>query len=309
MSIRTCLMTALLLTHMSSWAWDEERGVPSPKLTGNLPSALNIERVDVTLAGHHVTLRYDARIQNRALRQFTLSKYGHVFGWQGVAADYPDQHYPEMSLMADGQLLRPKHKVTAFMDGEEITAALMRAGIDPLRVAKGEDALIDINQHTSKSVRRLFSSTQGLAFPLWQVSSHQTWRLPVMHQNRVMIEVAYTARPAKFEVDTNSQQFESLVLKHCGNLQQFREVTRSRQGSLPTSVVVRIIDIPLSLGNMPPVDTFLTIPHTPTSAESPARTVSFTCGPEETVLIGTPFVLHEKTATGTSLPVLELTLP
>ena len=122
MIVRACMAVLLLITPMHSWGWDEEHGVPSPKIEGRLPAQLNITRVDVTLEDDHVFLHYHGSVSGKPLPSFVLSQYGHVFGWQGVAADYPDQHFPELNVRINGNLVLPKPRVLALFEGRDITS-------------------------------------------------------------------------------------------------------------------------------------------------------------------------------------------
>jgi hypothetical protein len=124
--------------------------------------------------------------------------------------------------------------------------------------------------------------------------------------DKLAIQVDYLARPAKTEIDTNSHQFAAAVLGHCGDLQQVKEVIKSTQGATPASVIIKRIEIPLQLGQMPPVDTFLSVGPKLKPVTAPRLAASLACGPEESPLVGTPLIQSQKTATSTSLSVLEV---
>lgn len=308
MILRTGL-AAILAFPAISWAWDEEIGAPAPTLNGHLPSHTSIYRVDLALRGRDVTLTYHGQQADKHPQPLVLSRCSPSFGWQGVAADYPDLHFPELSIKVNGQSISSKPHATALFEGEDVTGELLKAGISPLRVTLTEEALVDPLSIRTKGARKLFStesSNADRAYPLWQLLYSQAWKLPGLVTGAFSIQVNYIARPAKREINTDSKAFSAAVLAHCGNLDQVKGMLKDKNGDVPAAAVIETITVPLQLANMAPVNTFLVA--SPADKTQPGLRLASTlaCGPEEASLVGSPSIKSSKTVTNSVLSVLEI---
>lgn len=302
-------LAAVLAFPAISWAWDEEIGAAAPMLNGRLPSHTSIYRIDLALRGHDVTLTYHGQQADRHPQSLVLSSYSPPFGWQGVAADCPDLHFPELSVKVNGQRISSKPHATALFEGDDVTGELLKAGISPLRVTLTDDALIDPLSIRTKGAKKLFSkesSNPDLAYPLWQLMYSQAWKLPDSITGSFSIQVNYTARPAKREINTDSKVFSAAVLAHCGNPDQVKEMLKDKNGDVPAAIVIETMTVPLQLANMAPVDTFLVT--SPADKARPGLRLASTlaCGPEEASLFGSPYLKASKTVTNSVLSVLEI---
>lgn len=302
-------LAAILAFPAISWAWDEEIGAAAPTLNGHLPSHTSIYRIDLALRGHDVTLTYHGQQAGRYPQSLVLSGYSPPFGWQGIAADYPDLHFPELSVKVNGQRISSKPHATALFGGNDVTDELLKAGISPLRVTLAEEALVDPLSIRTKGARKLFStesSNADLAYPLWQLLYSQAWKLPGLVAGSFSIQVNYIARPAKREINTDSKAFSAAVLAHCGNLDQVKGMLKDKNGDVPDAVVIETITVPLQLANMAPVNTFLAT--SPSDKTRPGLRLASTlaCGPEEASLLGSPSITSSKSVTNSVLSVLEI---
>lgn len=302
-------LVAFLAFPAFSWAWDEEAGAPAPTLNGRLPSHTGIDRIDLTLRGRNVTLVYHGHQVDKRSQPLVLSSYSPAFGWQGVAADYPDLHFPELSIKVNGRSISSTPHAKALFEGEDVTGELHKAGISPLRVALAEEALIDPLSIRTKETRRLFSTATfnaDRAYPLWQLLYSQAWKLPGLVTGPFSIQVNYRARPAKSEINTDSKAFSAAILAHCGAPDQVKEVLKDKNGNLPAAVVIESFKVPLQLANMAPVETFLAT--SPSEKPRPGLQLAATlaCGPEEDSLLGSPSIKSSRTATSSVLSVLEV---
>jgi hypothetical protein len=308
---RACL-AATLIVPASARAWDEEMGATAPKLLGQLPFRTTITHVDVALQGHTVSLTYHGQHASTTHQKLVLSSYLLPFGWQGVAADYPDLHFPELTVKVNEHLIAPTPRVTAFFEGKDVTADLRKVEIDPLRVALTEAALIDPRLIRTQSARRLFAAQSPDAdrsYPLWQVAFSQTWTQTNLAVGPLSIQVTYNARPEKRQVNTSSKAFAAAVLAHCGDLEQIMSSLKETGGGPPAAVLIETISVPLQIANVAPLPSFLTV--TPAAKTRPGLRLASTlaCGPEESSLAGQPAIQSSKTATTSALSVLEIFIP
>lgn len=300
MIARACLLCALLAP-AASQAWDVEPGITGAALTGYLPKGVTLQRVDVTLTDKSATLTYHGSSKATESHPVVLTSYSHAFSWQGIGADYPDQHMPELTLRVNGKAIKDQPYAQALFNGADVTRDLKRAKLDPLLVAKGEDALVESPGRLAKP---FLSNDEAPFFPLWQLSYRHTWRIPGIPAGDLSMQVAYRLRPAKTEIATASKQFEGAVLSHCGDIQAIKHILESRQGSVPDSVVIETFTIPLQIANMASMDTYLTVHDVPSSTRLPVAAI-LACGPEDKALMGTPSI-KARTADGPSLSILQI---
>ena len=305
MIFRACLAAALVFP-ACSWAWDEEAGAVAPRLLGQLPLHTTIDRIDIALHGRSVTLTYHGQHNDKKPQTFTLSRYSPPFAWQGVAADYPDLHFPELKVKLNGRMVPHRDRATALFEGDDVTAELQKAKLDPLQVALTEEAVIDATALKGKSVRRLFSTDMNAAHPLWQVMYSQSWRPILLANGPFSIQVTYNLRPAKSEVNTNSPMFTSAVMAHCGNVDQVKALLKDENGHTPDAVAIESMVVPLQLANMAPASTFIATSVSDGYQSGLRLAVTLACGPEDTPLLGRPALPSSKTKTGSSLSVLEI---
>jgi hypothetical protein len=309
---RLHLLACALLLPPTSWAWDIEDGAPAPQIHGRLPEDLRIEHLAIALHGRSVSLDYKGQNHTPVSRASVLHRQSPPFAWQGVAADYPDLHFPEMSLWVNAQHLASKHRVIAWFEDEDVSADLQRAKIDPLLPASGEEALTEgASLHTPR-IRRLFSATTrevSVVYPLWQVVYHQAWRVPGLPEGPVSIQLRYEARPDKREVETDSKAFAAAVIGHCGDLEQVKGMLKRADGTLPAAVVMESITVPLALANTVLVDADLIVEPSAKTASALRLGAVLACGPEESSLAGRQSLPRSKVMSRPSLAVLEIFLP
>ena len=293
----------VMLAPATGKAWDVEPGVPGAVVTGHLPKSITLSRVDVSLQGSSVTLSYHGVNAAPSSASVVLTSFIDAFGWQGVAADHPDLHMPELSLRVNGLLIKDKTHAQSLLNGTDVTLGLKRAKLDPLLVAKGEDAFIEAPSRAAKPY--LSVNDDGPSFPLWQLLFRHTWALPALREGEMSLQMNYRPRPAKTETITASRQFEGAVLSHCGDIQSIKNVLKKRLGSVPETVVLETITIPLQFANIAPVDAYLTATEAQSSTGLPVAAI-LACGAEDNSLLGTPSSTRAKTLGTPNLSILQI---
>jgi hypothetical protein len=308
MILRTCFVAALTIP-ASSWAWDEEVGAVAPKLNGTLPAHTTIDRIDVLLQGRAISLTYHGQQRDKSPQKLVLSSYSPPFTWQGAAADYPDLHFPELSIQFNGDAGTYTAHAIALFDGEPVTDKLKSAGVDPLRVALAEEAPVDPKTVRGKEVRKLFSTGVTHAdniYPLWHVIYSRKWAPIPLPKGPFSIQVTYNSRPAKIEVSTNGTAFAAAVLAHCGSLDQVKPLLRDSGGNMPDSVLIETTTVPLPLANIAPTSTFISTSSARTPRPGLRLASTLACGPEDVSLLGQPHIASSRAKTSSSLSVLNI---
>lgn len=292
----------VLMQPLGTYAWDAETGVPGPVLTGVLPEGLRLTSVDVRLVNDSVSITYNGEYQGVRPRATSITSYSRVFGWQGVAADHPDQHMPEMTLRLNGQRLDDRRRASAFLNGTDITGRLVRAGVNPLKVASGEEALV---ARPSLAAREFYANTSGPTYPLWHLLYRHAWSVPPLPQGELRFELQYLARPAKSEVATDSKHFEGAVRLHCGDVPYIKKQLKSLTDEEPSAVVLETLTIPLQLATLATTHTYLSARQTTPDQNSRAG-LMLACGiNESSLLIGNGSSAAQVTD-GTPLSVLRI---
>ncbi len=259
---RGLVVATFLHTSALCWAWDDESGVHPAVLLGQIPTSLSISRVDASLANGAVTLTYSLTQSGAMPRPFTLSRFTPAFGWEGVAANYPDKHMPETVMALNGTLIHPQDQTSAWFEGTNISALLRKAKIEALLVAETESALIDPGRLADGRIRKLFSSPQksaSLAYPLWFVTHQRTWRVPPFTGTSALMSVRYNARPATHQIDVSSRAFDAQLLSHCADPSQVRALIRGMTHQPPETALLAVLSVPLRVANMAPADATLRI--------------------------------------------------
>jgi len=297
--IRILFVICVGLVNFSSFAWDVELGVAAPAILGRLPDGVRLTRADVRWDGRKVSILYMGENRSVAHGGFFLSAYAPVYGWQGVAADYPGLHFPEIRLNVNGRSVAHRGLASAYRDGLDVTALLKRSGVSPLLVAQAEPvSAMELPPH----VRGLFSASQGNVYPLWQLAYRHQWAVQALAVGSVTFEVIYDGRPQKMEVSLKSKRFASLVQEHCGDLASVTSQLNGMAGRELDSVVAKRLTIPLSFANSAEVDPHLAV----VSGVALKGAVTLVCGLQDGSLVGLPDIDLSPVGHGGMLSMLVL---
>jgi hypothetical protein len=227
----------------SATAWETETAVPLPPATGWLPDGVALVRARADLEGSSVNLRYLFRNSGKTARSNTFAIYLPAFAWQGVAADYPDRHFPELRV-ASGQRVR----TIALHDGRDITADLRRSGLAAERVGLGEEALVVADAADQRRYRKLLASgalhgADGVYLPRWSAQTTHVWRQSYPPGETEM-SLRYQARPGFALVDRNSPALLSDLRAHCADADDIEAILSRRQFPDSADLLVKTYVIP-----------------------------------------------------------------
>lgn len=290
----------------SASAWESETAVPLPAPMGWLPDGVVLVRATVDLAGSNITLRYLFRNGGKTARSNTFAIYLPAFAWQGVAADYPDRHFPELRV-ADG----PRARTIALHDGRDITADLRRAGLAAERVGLGEEALVVADAADLRRYRKLLASgalhgADGVYVPRWLAQTTHVWRQSYPPGETEM-SIRYQARPGFALVDRTSPALVSDLRAHCANADDLEAILSRRLFPDSDYLLVKTYVIPFA-----PAEQNIqqaTLNFAPATAEA---TVSFVCTNRGSgaVARGAPAMAGEEIDTqGGAISVLTISRP
>lgn len=243
-----------LLLLAPALAWESEAAVPLPAATGWLPEGVVLLRATVELQGDTVSLRYVFRNDGKTARSNVFAIYLPPFAWQGVAADYPGQHFPELRVVAHPPVHRQGLTISALHDGRDITADLRRSGLAPERVGLGEEALVVTRGGDRQRYRQLLTSgalhgSDGVFVPRWYARATHVWRQRYSPGETEM-RISYLARPGFTPLARDSSFLARALREHCGTAADLEEILARRQFPDSEDLLVKTYVIPFAPGRL-----------------------------------------------------------
>lgn len=196
-----CFLVFFVALPGSCWAWESERGVfPSP-LTADLARGVTVSSINVSVKKETTSVRYIFFNNGEKLTSQVFSIYAKTFSWGGVGSEYPDRHFPEISMTINGKEVSRKKHVRALFDGVDITNALIRAGINPELPGYGEEAIVNENRvRTSESFSELIrmgmlTKADDFGLPNWKLFTSYSWKTRFEPNKSTELVLSYKTRP------------------------------------------------------------------------------------------------------------------
>lgn len=210
----------LVLTPLCG-AWESERGVfPSP-LVATSPERIKISAVYILLGEKETKLRYLINGKEGDEKPQNLTIYSQLFSWGGVGAEYPDRHFPEISMVVDGRPIKRISHLFAIHGGENITEVLKKANLNLGLVGYGEEAIINIRSGKEfKGLKSLFKKNVikkigNMALPGWKVFASHSWEIEIAKQKISEIELKFKTRPTFKLLNKLSPMDKGVLYSHC----------------------------------------------------------------------------------------------
>jgi hypothetical protein len=233
-------------------AWELEDAVPLPAVASPMPGTLTLTGSSLRIQGDQVVLTHQVLNRGPATRS-SAAIYLPPFGWQGMAANYPDRDFPELQVQQDVQPLPLQRHVRALHAGRDISAQLRRGGINPLLVAQNEALMAPGRGARRRAWSHLVRTgaahwLDGLAMPDWLVEVSPSWTLTWPASRSTTLSLHYRARPAVAPWGTDSLQLQQALSQHCSSLDALKAAFQKANRPWPAYVVLERFEIPLGLG-------------------------------------------------------------
>jgi len=125
-------LAAMLMLAAPAHADDESAGVTPGPFRAEPGGSVTLASSRIVLDGDRVSVALGVTARSGATIRLDLPR----FGWLGEAEPYPDRQFPEMAVEVDGRPAAVRNTVFAGFRGQDITAALRDAGLDPFAIAE-----------------------------------------------------------------------------------------------------------------------------------------------------------------------------
>ena len=236
-------------------AWEVEAPVSLPSPVGIVPAGVFVSEVVVDIKDSMVTTAYVFSSRENVPKQNIFSIYLAPFSWSGVAAEYPDRHFPELRVVSDGQSIPLRSTVTALHDGRDITDDLIRTGLDPAMVSFGADAFLDADEKNDRHFKTLIEigalkRADGTYLPTWYVQYAYSWPQTYKPGAKTRVELRYRARPGFSPIARNDRRLMEHLSGHCGSPKDLDELVSGDRFSKSEDFLIKTYVIHFGLGQM-----------------------------------------------------------
>lgn len=242
--IRVVILCGLIISALGpvAIATDSEDAVVLPSPEGWIPNSASVEKTTISIEEKNVSVNF--KIMNPANVTLTLplTIYPVRFSWGGFGIAYFDKHFPELTILNDGEKMRLRSNVTAYLHGKDVSSILIKNKIDPLLV--GDDAgLIPAKTRRGKSLpslvkRGLLVLHDGNLYAAWSAQVAYSWEQPFPAKTSTTIEMKFRARPAYDVFETASHRLHSLLSLHCATQESVFPLFKDEQGKIAEYLVV-----------------------------------------------------------------------
>ena len=253
--IHACVWTALLTQQVDASELEYPESISPP--TAQLPdtaqmTAVHVELVDQTLSWKW-TLK--SKAQHPLSVGFTL--YSPMFSWAGQDSSYPDRSAENLRVEQDAKPVSVQRHVHAYFNGQNIGAALKRSRIDPMQVARAEDAVWTDAPKLTQTFRGLIKAgallqIDGQLIPNWQVLVADHWRAQLLPGQVTTLSASYRTHPSYEPMALDSPEAKQMLHEHCSNLTEIRLALAANNLRIDGDVVMqRFVIDPTGLSTQP----------------------------------------------------------
>lgn len=240
-------LTLLAASHFAA-AWEVESGIQRPALRGLSPQAVKLIATKVKIADDFVEERYQLANLSRSNQNFLVWSTAGPGSRVGLLDDYPDQVFSEMSL-GPKEIVRPESATQrAFFHGRDVTAELLRLGIDPARSLADDAYRRTWNRRVWQQLAKMgFIGGKDLDdFPRWVIVVSRSWIITLKAETQPWVILRYRARPSKELMSPGESRLRALVAGYCG------EPLTTQSDSADLTFQVRRYQFLFGLGDLRP---------------------------------------------------------
>jgi len=192
-----------------------------------------VKGVHIKLQGHDVEIGISVRNGTDQPQYTGFYATTPLFEYLGAGEEYADKSFSGLKAFQDGKPLPMISAQRAYFLGEEITAILRKAGIDPLPSDKDEWEKIE-----------KLPSMQNMRIKDWQGQVSFGWSALIAPHSDALETVRYSALPY-FGLETlKSEHLTRLVRQHCGSAEKVTGLVH-RAAPKATQVFAEVFEFPL----------------------------------------------------------------
>lgn len=235
MKFRSALSIALMLTTCcfasTGFAYEFENAVP---LTLGMQLGEPIVKgVHVKLRGHEVDIAISLRNGTDQPQYVGFYASTPLFEYLGEGEEYADKSFSDLKAFQDGKPLSVISAQRGYFLGQDITAILQKAGVDPLPSDQGD-----------WKKKETLPSLQNIRIKDWQGQVSFGWSAPIAPHSNAVETVRYSALP-RFELESlESTQFAQIVQQHCGDPKKLTGLLHHAAPKV-TQVFAEVFEFPL----------------------------------------------------------------
>lgn len=253
--ILACAWTAWLTRQAYAAELEYPESIAPP--TVQLPEAAQITAVHVELVDQTLSWKWTLKsnAQHPISAGFTL--YSPMFSWAGQDSSYPDRSAENLRVEQDAKPVSVQRHVHAYLNGQNIGNALMRSRINPMQIARGEDAVWTDEPKHRQPVRALIKAgailrLEGQLIPNWQVLVADHWRAQLLPGQATTLSASYRTHPSYEPMALASPEAKQMLHEHCSTLTEVRQALAANNLSIDGDVVMqRFVIDPTGVSTQP----------------------------------------------------------
>lgn len=253
--MHTCMWIALLNQQVDASELEYPESIAPPAV--QLPEAAQMTAVHVELVDQTLLWRWalKSKAQHPISVGFTL--YSPMFSWAGQDSSYPDRSAENLRVEQDAKPVSVQRHVHAYLNGQNIGAALKRLRIDPMQIVQGEDAVWTDTPKLRQTFRGLIKAgamlqIDGQLIPNWQVLVADHWRAQLLPGQVTTLSASYRTHPSYEPMALDSPEAKQMLHEHCSTLSEVRQVLATNKLSIDGDVVMqRFVIDPTGLSTQP----------------------------------------------------------
>jgi hypothetical protein len=214
MNKRTLLATAtfsLGLAHCNVQAYEEEAASPLTITVHNEHG--NIDKVTIRLIDNQVQITTPMVNRENEARRIGFAAHTGFFNAPEIAEDNREKDFPSLKALINGKPAAVSTSRRGFILGNDITAQLQAARINPLP---------DVDARIGKRTWR------GLPMDAWQGFASHTWIATLPPRSESLQTITYRALPQFGRDEPGSERFARMVAQHCGTVGDARKYTTAK---------------------------------------------------------------------------------
>ena len=235
------VLAAAFLASPAALADDTSPGVAIGGVTSQPPGSVAARSTQVALEGDAATVTLSVVAAAPALLSLRTPK----FEWLGDAAIYPARQFPELAVTTDSRPADLASQARATMGGDDITALLEQAGLDPFAIADAPPIVEPGRDHAAFDrlvARRAVDRLQDVYLAKWSAERTVTW--PAGAAGDHTVTLAYASRPSYRLSPLSALDRAAPLAAFC--VTQDR-LARAMGANGPAEAIVRVYAIPVGI--------------------------------------------------------------
>ena len=210
----------------SACAYESENGVPLTIAAAILK--VQVENVSIRLQGRDVTVSTVLYNNAKSPEFAAFYAYTPLFHQLGDGENHRDKTFSDLRVLVRGRPKKTERHVRAYFMGRDITARLVKAGIDPA-------PSLDLPYTKLNRIPKV----QGVTPDDWDASITYAWSDWIASGERSTHEIRYRDIPQFGPEEISSDRFSQRIRQYCGNPEQVRARIRQAYPDAQEVIVER----------------------------------------------------------------------